>query len=275
MIAKMRLQKCKPLCKNSTIVNAMRARAFLFGLNYADDPDARLQGCINDVRNMAQYLGGLGVQCTVYTDDVNKGQLTGLGLLQALNEAAIASVREDLDMVWIHYSGHGTSVRDKSGDEADGMDECLVPTDFRQKGVLPDDYIRRVFSLFNPRTRVIFVFDCCHSGTIGDVRYSWEGPSAPRVENRACAARCKVITISGCLDHQVSMDVQSGGPAGAAGAMTTALLETLKGDASARGNVFALINGMRVRLRRKGFVQVPKLCSSHDLAKDPRFLCTF
>lgn len=38
-------------------------------------------------------------------------------------------------------AGHGGSVKDTSGDEADGMDETLVPVDYQQSGQITDDEI--------------------------------------------------------------------------------------------------------------------------------------
>jgi len=45
------------------------------------------------------------------------------------------------DSVFLHYSGHGSSVPDDNGDEADGMDEVLVPLDYQQSGMIRDDHL--------------------------------------------------------------------------------------------------------------------------------------
>lgn len=251
----------------------MKAKAVLFGINYFRTPSARLNGCVNDVQNMSAFLKGeLGIPCDVYTDDSTPDDTTGMGMLRRLYEAAVASWRDDLDLVWIHYSGHGTSIRDTSGDELDGKDECLVPSDFKTGGLIKDDAINALCSQFNPKTRVICVFDCCHSGTIGDVKYSWEGPNKVSIENILCAASCRVITISGCLDTQVSMDAYNiDNSKKFAGAMTTCLLAVLR-DPAKRGDVFKIIDELQKRLKDGGFEQVPKVCSSHNLAKDPTFI---
>lgn len=36
-------------------------------------------------------------------------------------------------------SGHGGQVKDKTGDEDDGYDECIYPVDFKRAGELVDD----------------------------------------------------------------------------------------------------------------------------------------
>jgi hypothetical protein len=43
------------------------------------------------------------------------------------------------DAVFLHYSGHGTKVKDLNGDEDDGFDEALVPLDYKQSGLIIDD----------------------------------------------------------------------------------------------------------------------------------------
>jgi hypothetical protein len=58
--------------------------------------------------------------------------------------AAMAWLVSDLapgDHAFFHYSGHGASTRDWSGDEIDGMNETLCPCDFRQAGQIVDDEI--------------------------------------------------------------------------------------------------------------------------------------
>lgn len=253
----------------------LKTRALLFGLNYSDDPTCRLNGCINDVKMMADYLTKKHkIPCTVFTDDVNRQACTAMGIIQNLYEAAVQSFRDDLDFIWIHYSGHGSFVRDQNGDEADGQDECLVPVDFKTVGVIADDYIVRLFQLFNPKTRVVFMFDCCHSGTIGDVKYSWDGPARAYIENILCNVNSRVITISGCLDNQTSADAFNVlGDGKYVGAMTANLLKVLNSTpAGPKRNVFEIVVALKQKLKEGGFTQVPKLCSSYNLAKDNMFI---
>lgn len=249
-----------------------KTKGLLFGINYVDSPSAKLNGCINDVRNIATFLRSeLGMPCDVFTDDVNKRETSAMGIVQKLYELATLSYREKLDLVWIHYSGHGSYIVDRSGDETDGKDECLVPADYAKAGLISDDYLASLFALFNPKTKVIAVFDCCHSGTIGDLKFSWEGPSKCTIENAKSRAQAKVISISGCLDDQVSMDAFLEGQY--AGALTTCLLQALKTNKqSCFKNVFSTLESLRGILKQKGFVQIPKLCSTHDLSKDVAFL---
>jgi hypothetical protein len=255
----------------------MKAKAFLFGLNYANDEDLRLNGCINDVHNMASYLRNeLGIPCEVMTDDVNQKDTSAMGMLNKLYQIAMTTYSENLDLVWIHYSGHGASILDRSGDEKDGCDEALVPFDVKTVGVVPDDYIQQLFTYFNPNTRVVAVFDCCHSGTIGDVMYSWEGPRDVSVENILCDVQARVITLSGCLDTQTAADAYNVlGDKKFVGAMTACLLLALRENKQGTlSNVFTLLEALRRKLIERGFDQRPKICSTHNLARDPVFFPT-
>lgn len=253
----------------------LNGKAFLFGLNYANDSSVALNGCINDVQNMASYLQTeVGIPCEVFTDDVNQQYTSAMGMLNKLYEIAMLSYRENLDLVWIHYSGHGSYIVDTSHDERDGMDEALVPCDFKTAGLIPDDYISSLFSYFNPNTRVIFVFDCCHAATMGDVRYSWEDIHNVVVENAECKAPARIITLSGCLDDQTSADAYNVLRDNKyVGALSACLLMALNEDKEGTwSNVFKLVNTVRDKLKQHGFSQVAKLCSTHDLAEDAVFI---
>ena len=261
----------------------MKGRAILFGLNYANDADASLQGCINDVNNMARYLTDhVHIPCDVYTDDITPNDTTFNGMIARLIDVALQSHTDDLDLVWVHYSGHGCYEPDRSGDELDRRDECLVPSDFRTGRVIVDDLLNVLLRRFNPRTRVVCVFDCCHSGTIADVKYSWESDRRVTIENIMCGVRAKVITLSGCMDDQTSEDAFDVlGDKRFSGAMTScllALLSTAGGTAASSSSgtpgvdVFALLVGLRAKLSERGFTQRPKLCSTYNLAKDRSFL---
>lgn len=254
----------------------MRRQALLFGLNYQHTQNAKLNGCINDVRNMSQHLTSLGIPCKTYTDDTDLYSTSAQGIVQRLYEAAIDTYRNNLDFLWIHYSGHGAYVRDTSGDEADGQDECLIPSDFQRSGVVLDDVLQNIFNQMNPRTRVVCIFDCCHSGTMGDIKFSWEADLKFKVENPKCMVKNKIITLSGCLDTQVSLeafnllrDNKFGG------ALTSCILMSIKESKLCQAHVFALLADVRKKLKERGFNQIPRLCSSHDLTRDSVFIPRF
>lgn len=67
----------------------------------------------------------------------------------------------------VYYVGHGTSVKDVSGDETDGTDEAFVFDD----GTISDDtLIDHLIDCKHPDSKLILVTDACHSGTIWDIQ---------------------------------------------------------------------------------------------------------
>jgi hypothetical protein len=245
----------------------MKAYAVLFGINYDNTP-ARLRGCVNDVMNVSKRLREYHFQdVRVFTD--KDRQTTANGLLQEMNNLAVRSWRENLDLAWIHFSGHGCSVRDVSGDEKDGLDECIVPRDYNRVGVIPDDYIRNILRNFNPKTRVVCVFDCCHSGTVGDLKYRYINANRTAVEHGQAPCRSPILLISGCRDNQTSADAFNVNNAHQfSGAMTSCLLQCLENKDPNTLRVHDLLNDLRVKLRENRFTQVPQLCSSFIVNQD-------
>jgi len=48
------------------------------------------------------------------------------------------------DVLYFHFSGHGSNVPDQDGDEADNRDEIFCPTDLDWRDPLRDDWMRRL-----------------------------------------------------------------------------------------------------------------------------------
>jgi hypothetical protein len=247
-----------------------RSRALLFGLNYDSTPGATLHGCVQDVINVSDFLvNSLGLSRDSVRVCADDASTTAVSIVRALYDLAVQSRRERLEFVWIHYSGHGTQVLDRGGDELDGCDECLVPSDFMTAGVLTDDSLSKLMRFFDPSTRVLFVSDSCHSGTICDLKYRWLSPTRAIVENALCSIPARTTTLSGCLDSQTSADAYNVLRDGRySGALTGCLLIALRARPSLLGDAFALLDAVRRLLAERGFPQLPALCSTHNLARD-------
>jgi hypothetical protein len=90
---------------------------------------------------------------------------TRVEVLSALNK--IVNDAGPNDVVYIHYSGHGSQVEDLNGDEPDDhLDETIVPQDGRTEGVadITDDELEAILSQLKTSQAVV-VLDSCHSGT--------------------------------------------------------------------------------------------------------------
>lgn len=74
----------------------------------------------------------------VLMDDGNHAEPTSANIMAAFRK--LVAEAEPGDALFVHYSGHGCSIRDDDRrEEADGRDEALCPIDYQKAGVLRDD----------------------------------------------------------------------------------------------------------------------------------------
>lgn len=142
----------------------MVKRALLVGCNYPGSKH-KLNGCVNDVHKMHEMLQthfGFEDFTILIDTDPNSEQPTGANIKRRLTELVAAS--QPGDLCFFHYSGHGTQVP-SDGEEADGKDEALAPTDMN---CITDDDLRVILSKLPDGVKFTFVADCCHSGTLLD-----------------------------------------------------------------------------------------------------------
>jgi len=142
----------------------MARRALLVGVNdYKGAGD--LRGCVNDVLDMHFSLRSLfGFQTSeirVLTDSrASKKNIEHR--LRWLVDGAKPG-----DFLMFHFSGHGSQIRDREGDElVDHLDEIICPYDMDWDGIfITDDYLNKTFKDVPEDALLEVALDCCHSGT--------------------------------------------------------------------------------------------------------------
>lgn len=163
-------------------------RALLVGINYAGQ-SGQLKGCINDVMNMKKYImeqqGYLEQNILVLVDNEGHQHPTREAIIRSLQQLVAQSVSGD--SVYFHYSGHGGLLSPewnifKKNNNTKEYDETLYPVDHEQNGQIRD------FSLFNHFVKpmaegvtVTCVMDCCHSGSVLDLPYTYKPTSAGQI----------------------------------------------------------------------------------------------
>ncbi|MFN0147169.1 MAG: caspase family protein [Dehalococcoidia bacterium] len=139
-------------------------RALLVGINKYEDPRNNLKGCVNDVLMMGKVL--------MENYGFNKNDIR----LLVDRRATTANIRTRLrwltagaapgSTLVFHFSGHGSQVRDRSGDELDDqMDEILCPYDLDWDDPFTDDELAKAIAGVPDGVNFTLVLDCCHSGT--------------------------------------------------------------------------------------------------------------
>jgi len=147
----------------------MSRKAVVVGINNYDVRAPKLNGCVNDALRMAdmlrRYFGFENASIRVLTD----ARATQEAILARL-EWLVADARAG-DQLVFHFSGHGSQVADRDGDELDQLDEIICPYDMDWDHPLTDDVFARYFARLSSEVNLTVVLDCCHSGTgLRDVR---------------------------------------------------------------------------------------------------------
>jgi hypothetical protein len=164
--------------------------ALTIGVNdYAGAGD--LAGCVNDARDVALVAQTRGYQATTLLD----GQATREGILDAL-VAHVARLRYQ-DRLLVAFSGHGTKVYDRNGDEGDGWDEAWVASDMQ---AITDDDLGAIFDARAYGSRCVLWSDSCFAGTVTRVG-SLNGPAAasfdPKRPRRIRALPAAIVSGTG------------------------------------------------------------------------------
>ena len=224
----------------------------LVGLNYTGTR-AALKGCYNDAKRMSQTLK------TKYNYS-NISILTDRNITIYYNilEVLEKLVSSEASHLFFQFSGHGTQVRDRNGDEKDGMDEALYSVGGT---IITDDQINETLKKLKPGVTLVIIIDACHSGSIIDLPYQLDNDSnVPVKVNNDVWKNNNIICISGCRDNQVSMDVDNGTIA--YGALSNAIQKVLS-ETKTEITWRMLVGRVRDELKRNQYAQIPQLSVSN------------
>ena len=261
----------------------MNKKALIVGINYPGTSH-ELRGCVNDANlvntTIRDQYGFSDIRMLLDNDATTANMIAGLNWLVDSAQAG--------DILYFHYSGHGSQMRDQNGDEADGLDEIICPVDLDWvTKVIRDDDMKRIFESVPAGVNLTVTLDCCNSGsgldqanqyqTFGLADKSFEAETAMpgrflpppaevvalmegMVEFKPRALSRNVDTsgmlISGCQSHQTSADAYIGGQF--IGACTYFLVKTLR-DGNWTGTYKATVDSMNTQLASYGYTQRPEL----------------
>ncbi|CAD2220624.1 Caspase domain containing protein, putative [Angomonas deanei] len=264
-------------------------RALLIGINYFGT-SAELSGCVNDVKQELATFQQTGFpvdEMVILVDDDDFPNFTDYptrwNIIRYM--AWLVKGAEDGDVLFMHYSGHGSQTR--SNDPFEEYDQVICPMDYTSAGCIVDDDIFNILCRNLPKgVRLTVLFDCCHSGTMMDLPYiygfgseefdSAEESHMKQIRNdNFCYG--DVLMISGCKDAQTSSDVNNtakmgNGTTGAGGAGTQCLTYILLNTQNL--TFYDVMLQTRKMLKKKKFDQVPQLSCSKPLDMSSKFSMT-
>ncbi len=275
--------------------------ALLIGINKYNPPNTPLYGCIKDVNKVEKYIKDY------HEDDFN------LHIKKLIDEEATyaniidgfrshLSLAEEDDMVWFHFSGHGSeekSAREFASLEPNGKDQTLWCVDSGSNGVfnLADKELAVLIhevstkrpdgSTKESAPHIMVSLDCCHSGS--GTRDAGE-PDTVRTRNARSTGNDRPIdsyvngyyakqganlqvpsaphiVLSACQTYQRAGDLNDGG------AFTSGMIRALK---SSKGqiNYADLFIRTRASVRQIRDNQVPDFSAIENFNPYQRFLAT-
>ncbi|HVP49190.1 MAG TPA: caspase family protein [Bryobacteraceae bacterium] len=261
-------------------------RAFLVGINAY--PGNELQGCVNDVTDMADFL--------VSHCGFDEGDIRLLTDARATTSAILERVNWLLqgvtagDRIVFHYSGHGAQfpVRGQDG-KVTRVDECICPVDFdwTEEHAIRDKQFNELFKAVPKGVDFEWVSDSCFSGDLAremqpPKRRIKAMPMPADIAWRMRTAETKgmklqgfehvvknlnVVLISGCSARETSADAEIDGRFN--GALTYYLLQTLTGPMGLTQDLGHAVARTRAALNKGGYSQHPQLEGSPDLMQEP------
>lgn len=269
----------------------MAKRALLIGIN-AYQSVRSLQGCVNDITNLRLILKEqLG-----YTNEEIRVLIDSRATKGAIEErlAWLVSGAKRGDLLVLHFSGHGSQVRDRDEQDelSDQLDEILCPWDMDwDSKFITDDYLTAQLRVPAGVTLEV-ILDCCNSGdatlelgfprpAVGgnpdrqprflqppvDIVARHEGDLLPRKTLFSAREKSNLALWSACAAFQTAADASFDGVAN--GAFTFFLCKHLR-EAPGLSRT-DLLTRVRSSLDSSGFTQRPELAAPPKLSSAQAF----
>lgn len=256
-------------------------KALLIGINYMGT-SSQLNGCINDVKKVQDYLLKNGFESdSIHTVTDHIGSTlkpTKENILKQIHWLVSDLPKNKQCELFFHYSGHGSYTYDRNKDERDGRDETLVPLDYETSGLILDDDLKvHLVDTLPENVDLFCILDCCHSGSGLDLRYrvrsytKLDGLDEDIEENddkymqefvlwqnkKNSQSKANVICLSGCKDSQYSADAYIKGKY--QGAMTWGFINVVEKYNYAPISYKRLIREIQKLLKKSRYEQIPQL----------------
>jgi len=263
-------------------------KALLAGINKYPDPRNNLNGCINDVNDMSEFLikqkSFNKADIKILTDE----NATKANIIEGLHW--LADGAKSGDQLFFQYSGHGAQMpsQAKRG-EPDKLDEVICPYDFdwTDATALKDKEFNNIFAQLPKGVSFIWVSDSCHSQDLSR-EFKMPIPGIFKVRSMVppfeIAERTMLIKaspksviqdipkaikmlnlalISGCKSNQESADAVFNKRAN--GALTYFLLKSLSNKKEPAGTLREIVGLVNKSLEKIKYPQQPQIEGSKVL----------
>lgn len=224
----------QPLVANSELQGMEVKRlykALIIGITY-EKTKFRLFGSAKDAMNIRNLL----VNTYGWPDNeksIRVLQDSGQGIHYPTKKNILKGLRwlvrkaEPGDVLFLYYSGHGTAAADAHALEGDALDEGWLPVDHINVGLISDNVIQKKLVRKVPNgVRLTAVVDCCNSGSVLDLPYTYEETKwTPSINPYLVMGDIQLL--SSCLDSEYSFEKEGGEGENAGGKFTNIVVEIL------------------------------------------------
>ena len=193
------------------------------------DPSNSLGGsCINDLIYTANYLEDYVKEINILTtsnlDDLKISKFPKKSNFYIFDKETLIDLLKNISdnsTIFVLISGHGYQKKDLSNDEIDGKDEYIRS----KKSIILDDDLRDIFIVpLKEKNNINFIgmIDTCHSGSMFDLDYSFNG-NEWIIDTKRELLNVNAISIGACKDNQLdNCDV---GNIGFGGSLTVHMID--------------------------------------------------
>lgn len=262
-------------------VSAQTRRALLVGINQyqlhpTGDRVPNLDGAVADAEAIASLLQALHGFRAEDIKILRDQEATRAAILATLESHLEKSAKPD-DLSFFYYAGHGSYVQNASSEETDKRDETIIPADSNSGAadIRDKELALRFHRILDQQTRLVAVFDSCHSGSIARglpdlVKNRFAPPGLPtrghqadKLPKQSVEERGGLI-LSAAQEHQPAQEKRVRGQP--RGRFTSALEQVLAGPYR-RDSVERLHLRVRAIMQSGGSTQEPVLGATSDRRK--------
>ncbi|BAZ37666.1 peptidase C14 caspase catalytic subunit p20 [Calothrix sp. NIES-4101] len=145
--------------------------ALLVGIDNYPDPNHCLQGCVNDITAIEEYLNERfdKKEYQLYLQTLKDNQATRKAVIDGFRNTLRQAAQDDV--VLFYYSGHGSQEQAPKEFwclEPDHLDETLVCYDSRTENgwdLADKELAKLIAEVAENKPHITIILDCCHSGS--------------------------------------------------------------------------------------------------------------
>jgi len=192
--------------------------ALLIGINYYNSDD-KLNGCINDMLMIRRYLIhkkrylSENIICMSEKDEDETLIPTYYNIIEQLENLINKANNNITSEIFFYYSGHGNNIACDLLCMSNFI-SIIMPSDYNFFKYISNYQLSNIISKLNSLTKMYCIFDCCHSGSIINLQYTYKISNnkltlSDNTDININLLNKKIISITSCDIDEYSLDIDN------------------------------------------------------------------